>query len=287
MPKIVMLKGLPASGKTARAMELVKVGYKRINNDDLRDMIDGYKFTRGNEKIITELRETMLRIFMDKCCDIVIDNTNLNPVHKETLEEIVKAHNSVFSKKYFIEGEFINTPVEECIRRDSLRTGRHHVGKKVIMDMYKKYLYKEPEKPAHLEGKPPAIICDLDGTLAKCGDRDIYDGSKVYLDTVIPETLEILERFCDTHAIIICSGRSAEHREVTKKWLEQNSIPHLALFMRAEGDVRKDSIVKQELYEKHIKGNFNIKFVLDDRNQVVDMWRANGLTCHQVALGDF
>lgn len=57
--------------------------------------------------------------------------------------------------------------------------------------------------------------------------------------------------------------------------------------MRPEGDERKDSIVKQEIYEKYIKDRYNVRFVLDDRNQVVDMWREVGLKVLQVAPGDF
>jgi hypothetical protein len=57
--------------------------------------------------------------------------------------------------------------------------------------------------------------------------------------------------------------------------------------MREAGDSRKDSIVKQELYERHIKPSYDVFVVLDDRNQVVDMWRSLGLVCLQVAPGDF
>jgi hypothetical protein len=50
---------------------------------------------------------------------------------------------------------------------------------------------------------------------------------------------------------------------------------------------RKDAIMKEELYRQHIEGKYNIKFVLDDRQQVVDMWRGLGLTVFQVDEGDF
>lgn len=57
--------------------------------------------------------------------------------------------------------------------------------------------------------------------------------------------------------------------------------------MRPEGDIRKDSIVKREIFENYIRDYYNIQFVLDDRNQVVEMWRSLGLKCLQVAEGDF
>jgi len=66
-------------------------------------------------------------------------------------------------------------------------------------------------------------------------------------------------------------------REETMRWLEDNDIVFDQLYMRATDDTRKDSIVKQEIYDKHIKDKYNVVFVFDDRPQVVQMWRDNGL----------
>jgi hypothetical protein len=57
--------------------------------------------------------------------------------------------------------------------------------------------------------------------------------------------------------------------------------------MRKTDDNRKDCIVKKEIYETFIKDKYNVLFVMDDRNQVVNMWREQGLTCFQVADGNF
>lgn len=73
----------------------------------------------------------------------------------------------------------------------------------------------------------------------------------------------------------------------TEKWLRGNDITYGMLLMRPEGDIRKDSIVKREIFENYIRDYYNIQFVLDDRNQVVEMWRSLGLKCLQVAEGDF
>jgi hypothetical protein len=61
----------------------------------------------------------------------------------------------------------------------------------------------------------------------------------------------------------------------------------MKLFMRKTGDIRSDDIVKREIYETHIKPEWNVVCVLDDRQRVVDMWREIGLTCLQVDYGDF
>jgi len=59
------------------------------------------------------------------------------------------------------------------------------------------------------------------------------------------------------------------------------------LFMRPEGDMRPDNIVKAELFDTYVRDNYDVQFVIDDRDQVVDMWRRMGLACLQVAPGDF
>jgi hypothetical protein len=57
--------------------------------------------------------------------------------------------------------------------------------------------------------------------------------------------------------------------------------------MRPAADSRKDSIVKAELFWEHVAPHWNVRGVIDDRDQVVAMWRALGLMCAQVAPGDF
>ena len=84
------------------------------------------------------------------------------------------------------------------------------------------------------------------------------------------------------------SGRDGVCEPETTKWLNDNEIPYDAMFMRAANDSRKDSIVKKELFEQFVRDHLAIEFVLDDRDQVVDMWRNElGLKVLQVAPGDF
>ncbi|GGM15372.1 hypothetical protein GCM10012279_36880 [Micromonospora yangpuensis] len=71
-------------------------------------------------------------------------------------------------------------------------------------------------------------------------------------------------------------------------WLAAQQVPYHELHMRTEKDNRKDSIIKAELYRTHVQGQHEVAFVIDDRDQVVRMWRHElGLACLQVAEGDF
>jgi hypothetical protein len=58
--------------------------------------------------------------------------------------------------------------------------------------------------------------------------------------------------------------------------------------MRKAKDYRKDAIIKREIFDREISGKYRIEFVLDDRDQVVDMWRKDlKLNCFQVNYGNF
>jgi hypothetical protein len=151
------------------------------------------------------------------------------------------------------------------------------------------------------------IICDLDGTLANCEHRVHHVRNKpknwdafyagVREDEVNYPVLNILDKFLCyeglRYNIIFCSGRPERCRENTVWWLKEVAhiwcspdSPDVQLFMRKDGDYRADYIVKEEILNEHIDKD-RVLFVLDDRQQVVDMWRRNGLTCFQVAEGNF
>lgn len=131
-----------------------------------------------------------------------------------------------------------------------------------------------------------AYIFDIDGTLAIRGDRSPFNWSKVGLDTVNEPVRKVLDRLEIDFPIIILSGRDEVCREETEKWLRDNSIKYDELHMRPKNNNEKDSIIKRRIYDD-IKNRYNILGVFDDRNQVVEMWRSLGLTCFQVAEGNF
>lgn len=133
-----------------------------------------------------------------------------------------------------------------------------------------------------------AAIFDLDGTLAHRNDRSPYDMSKVSEDSVDPYLAWLVGLHLQHgYRIIIVSGRDSVCWEDTVNWLAKYGIKYDELHMRPEGDNRKDSIVKLEIYENEIKGKYSVECVYDDRDQVVKMWREQGLRVFQVAEGAF
>ena len=87
--------------------------------------------------------------------------------------------------------------------------------------------------------------------------------------------------------ILFTSGRSDECRSLTLDWLSDSFHgwvcgDEFTLLMRAEHDNRKDTIIKREIFDKHISGRYKIEVVLDDRPCVCRMWRDLGLNVVQV-----
>lgn len=142
------------------------------------------------------------------------------------------------------------------------------------------------------------IICDLDGTLCNIEHRlHFLDGKKDWdsFYGACPDDIPNLwcvslieSMYAQGYSIVFVSGRRESTREQTVAWLQQYLKDGMwaELYMRKDGDYRKDSIIKKEIYDEHLSER-NILFVLDDRRQVVDMWREQGLVCLQVAEGNF
>jgi hypothetical protein len=164
--------------------------------------------------------------------------------------------------------------LDEAIKRDLKRPVS--VGEKVIRQMWEQFIDVKEEPIAYDPSLGDAVIVDLDGTLALMVARGPFDAAKCETDVVN----EVVRGIMAHHPnVLLMSGRSSEFRPQTERWLETNQIPYAELHM--------DSIVKRELFDAHVRGRWNIHFVLDDRQQVVDMWRSLGLVCLQVAPGDF
>lgn len=285
-----MTKGLPGCGKSTWADNHILSrdpgAVVRVNMDTLRIMLHADRFGgRKTETLVQHTRDSLIESFMEKGVDwIISDDTNFAPKCEETFRALCKKYGYSFMLQ-----DFTSVPVETCIERDLKRS--KSVGEKVIRKMWRKYLespHNRVEPPPFVPGKKSAVIVDIDGTVALMDGRSPYDPTQYHTDKQNAAVVKLVQDLRQAREeIIFCSGRDDTYRDSTTAWL----IEHVGfcdhLFMRPGGDTRKDAIVKRELYDANIAGKFNVRFVLDDRDQVVEMWRGLGLTCLQVAPGDF
>jgi predicted kinase len=282
--KIIMTVGLPASGKTTWAKEQVKKSQsriKRVNKDELREMLDIGEWSRENEKFILAIRDDIIINALTKGYSIIIDDTNFSSKHEESLKRIASQLHAEFE----INDSFLDVPLSVCIDRDSKR--EKPVGNKVIVEMHNQYI-KGRGVIQKDESLPKAIICDIDGTLALSTGRNIFDWSQVHTDEVHHMVARVIGLFkMEGYKILITTGRDGSCENQTKKWLKDNQIGYDEYFTRPAGNNEKDCIIKERIYRNQIVTNYNVVLVLDDRNQVVDTWRKLGLECWQVQDGSF
>ncbi len=296
MSKIIVLQGVPASGKSTWAKKYVKDHPDTVIvcRDSIREGTGTY-WNPDHEQYISEMEEYAIRQAWKNYLDVIIDATNLNP------ETITKWNKLAKELECEIEFKFFDISYEEALKRDEQRKkdGGRAVGKDVIRRFFKNYF---PEKLSKFVDDrpikqsdyslPSVVICDIDGTVALRNGRSPYDLTKVSEDTFDPRMNYILSHFMDTGVkVIFVSGRegTAQCTRDTTQWILNNigRRDNWDIIFRTEGDHRNDSVVKEEIYDQYIKDKYNVIAVFDDRDRVVKMWRDKGLLCCQVYYGDF
>lgn len=142
-------------------------------------------------------------------------------------------------------------------------------------------------------------VFDFDGTICDISHRihHVRNGNRnwdsFFADCVgdVPkwDVINLMRELSTDNVVEIWSGRSDVVRKESEQWLENHSIdPEMLTRMRPAGDYTPDHILKENwLKEEQSDGLGGPHIIFDDRQRVVDMWRANGVTCAQVAPGDF
>lgn len=279
---VLILRGLPASGKTTYAKTLEDKGWVRVEKDDIRKQADLFKdgvynHRRGDEGIVLKERNRLIREALAAGQSVVSADTNLNPKHVTGISSIAREFGAEVETK-----DFLDVPLADLIERDLAR--ENTVGEQVIRKMFHDNHTELPTFHKHKEDLPYAIWVDIDGTLtanSSLKKRSPYDYTKVSGDDpnlfvmALIDGLNVINAGNDTHpyTIFIFSGREDSCRADTEDWLERHDIEYDKLVMRDTGDGRNDAIIKYEMFMEHIDGKYNCLGVIDDRMRVSQMAR--------------
>lgn len=297
MTKIIILSGISASGKSTWTRHKIQEfpNFVSISRDKIRELL--FSFTeesvknyynatnfRELEKLVSTFQITNMRQAIAQGFDIIVDNTHLD---KKYIDDILKE----FPQCDF-DFVLLEIDVQTAIEYDNLRNRK--VGAKIIRKQFEqlqnlkknfdfKSIYSNFEKYVPNENLENVIICDLDGTIADFHDtRPAYgfEPSLIQLDKAIPAVVDIVNGLCrHGYKIIFLSGRTDNYFDETYKWLNQFIIydTKFELFMRKSGDFRKDNIIKKEIFDEHIRDKYCVKFAIDDRNSIVNLWQSLGI----------
>jgi predicted kinase len=319
MKTMRILVGLPASGKSTYARSCTDSSsgkWASINWDNLRHYDSSgqpreYRFSRLAEAGIKMKSVDIAKDYLDHGFNLIVDNTNLTESARLFWKD------KAYEWGMLVEVVEFNTPLDECLRRNALRTNWQRVPRPVI------------ERMALFSGRVTwpvgeAVLVDIDGTLADGTHRQQYVSTvcrhcqgcakyealggeprvclfclgtgtqkkdwksyhdKAHLDLPVKAVIEWTRMLYDhDYYVCIVSGRGLEGADTTVDWLTKHNVQYHRIFMRNAGDNREDSIIKKEILDK-ITPNIDVAFAVDDRPRVIRMWRENGVTVYDVGKG--
>jgi predicted kinase len=317
--KIILTRGLPASGKSTWAKKWVAEAenYRvRINFDDIRNMMGPYNHDfwshKGKKKILMDMFRSFVNNAMLYSFDIVIDNMNLSDTAVNQVKELVNTFNrNCEDTHYDIEfKDFLDISVDECIERDSLRINpigekaikqiyRTHKDKIALLNNKKKYNQLKQYEDSIDINKPNCIIIDMDGTLCFNLSGRSYYGKDSYkemnndmlYDGVARLVSNFLESSNDNDKVFVVSGRDGDSYTyaATRNYIINNVIKdqyvelidRFDFLLRPTGNYETTVSLKKSLIKKYIMDFYNILYVIDDDKKCVDMYRELGLTVLQ------
>ncbi|MFA5071159.1 MAG: AAA family ATPase [Candidatus Pacearchaeota archaeon] len=297
-PSIVLMQGLPGSGKSFEAKKLLDENSIIVSRDSLREMIYGNvkgtgRFDRALEKLVTQAEFLIAEEALKMGKSVIVDDTNLKTQTVLDWKQFAGKMNT------FARIQAVDTPVGECLLRDYYRHPR--VGSVVILQMAERYGIEFKNREDYISTKNHRIsleryfLCDLDGTIADCTHRQHFVAEKpknwkqfflgIPNDPVREDVKELLKGHLKTGLkVVFVSARSEDQRFETEHWLKQQGFENFELLMRGSGDFRPDHFVKKEILDKYLDPK-RIVFVVDDRPSVVRMWRDSGLVVIDVGTG--
>lgn len=288
MSKLLVLVGPPGSGKSTVAGELVSMGWYRVSQDD-----------QGRKGHVTTFSDYLLT-----GNPIVVDRMNFSREQRALYIDAARAFG------YEIEIRVLHMPYDVCLDRCRNRDNHPTIksdtnARDALHAFFSKYERPSSDEAdtVHFsvpeENLPECIIVDLDGTLCNTEHRQKFMDQKPknWKSFFAGIPLDPANRWCgdlvntyyarEKTQVVFCSGRPDDYKKQTVVWLEQHGFNSEFLYMRRRGDFRRDDIVKEIILDFEILPRYRVLFAVDDRQQVVDMWRRRGIIALQCAKGDF
>ena len=295
--EILMLRGIPASGKSTLASSLVNVSknHVRVNLDSLRLMMHPEKEWNGKDESITQHTEKQIaRALLEKGKNVIVDDTNLTQKHIDRWQGIAYQQDATFK------AHTVYTPLQECLNRNEERIqenkDKNYPSNNELVNMARYFTVvgedKYYESTAFGDNE---IIVDIDGTVAEISHRlhflnqptrrwEHFFAHMINDSPRYDVVSKIKQDVKNGATVVFVSARPKRYEKTTVLWLSQLEIPYRTLIMRNNNDKRPDVEVKTDILNRYFKKR-RVSKVYDDRLRVIRMWESEGLNVVNCNVG--
>ena len=300
----------------AQKSRLINIDLYRIAYEYSNDVIEELILDNDREEEILELRFGLNgkeEFTQKEVADMIgISQSYISRLEKKIISKLKKELEKTYSNniletfnkssfvtehdvQYVLEFKDFFTPVEECIRRDAMRS--NPIGEKTIKDIWRRYRHfiQTTKVEQYVDNliafdlsKPFCVVIDMDSTMCfNMTKRPWYgEGSTEAMleDTPNYGVCEIVRVLADKYPIVVATGRDTTQKEVTLQWLERYGVTPTEGYFRTPKDFRVGSEIKKEQILSILE-KYNVLAIFEDCEPIVQMYRDMGLTVLQPNKG--
>jgi predicted kinase len=314
-PSMVVLVGPAGCGKSTFARRHFRAE-DVISSDACRALVAGDADDQSATADAFGLLRAIVRVRAQRRRLTVVDATSLTPWERARFRRVARRYRLPAVAVVFdlslelclqraagrtprpVSSEVVNRQ-HETLRRHLVRIGQERFDDVVVFSTVEEVervsveLQPDVRDPETWSGspppasRPPAVVIDLDGTLTsaawrvhhlRLGRRDVpafFAG--MGRDAPVGPLVELAAWVAQHAAVVLLTGRPADHEPVVRSWLADHDVVYDELLMRAAGDRRPDTVVKRECYRDRIAPHYDVRLAIDDRPHVARMWREEGV----------
>jgi predicted kinase len=271
--EVVIVRGLPSSGKTTYAMKLIESAPNRWTRVSRADLNKSLRFSSTSEiKILNKLRNKLIEDLVSSGKDVIIDDVNLQQAQLNELKRLIVASTKV---PIIIHEVPFNTSISECISRSPEK-------KDNIMKLSENFNRELKEVSMLYEPSVnnKAVIVDIDGTILEQIDN-VFAFDDDFVAKPKHTICNLVSSLYKTgHKILFLTARNEAGRDLAHSHIKQ-CIPSIGddyeLYMRDDSDDRPSGDLKSDIYCTNIRPHYDVVLFIDDLEENIVAFRELGI----------